>query len=187
MFIILLLLGCQQMPQEQHDMSGDSVAAMVNRQPITQEQVQEFQERIRAQSGQLINETVALDNLIANRLLVQDAKKQGIALSEEDVERMLTEELESRGTTLDAFRSELSPDQYTDMIKQTMERLSIMELGMSLVNVTNETVQEFYEKNKQQLGNATMQEIRQYLEQQAAQQALSQYAHILMQQAEIER
>ncbi len=96
-----------------------------------------------------------MDQLITRKLLLQEAKKQGIDVTKEETQEFIEKELEELGMTYSVFLEELNEtgisynealDSYRDQLildKFIQQKTNVME-----VSVTDEEVQEYYNKNK---------------------------------------
>lgn len=118
------------------------IAATVNNVPITRFEVIKLLER---EGGQQ-----ALDNLITRQLVIQEARKKKLTVSQEEIDAKLNElnsYLEQQGTTLDdalALQSQTKEDLIEDIkIQALVEKLLSEEL-----NVSDEEVQKYFEDNR---------------------------------------
>jgi peptidyl-prolyl cis-trans isomerase SurA len=99
---------------------------------------------------------VALDRLIEDTLFQQEVRRLGIQVGEEEVDRYIKRIKERNNISDKQFASQLSrrgitPEEYRDELKRDMlkHRLISREVKRSVV-ISDEMVQEFYEKQKEQ-------------------------------------
>lgn len=118
------------------------IAATVNNIPITRFEVIRLLER---EGGQQ-----ALDNLITRQLVLQEARKQKLSVSQEEIDAKLSElnsYLEQQGTTLDdalAFQKQTKNNLVEDIkIQALVEKILEGELQIS-----DEEVQKYFEDNR---------------------------------------
>ncbi|PWV89376.1 foldase protein PrsA [Paenibacillus cellulosilyticus] len=91
----------------------------------------------------------ALDGLITYELVNQEAQKQGITVSDADLDRELDVIKKSMGSE-EAFQQAL--DQYKmtvdDLHADLLEQAQLRKLLSSQINITDEDVQNYYDQNK---------------------------------------
>lgn len=128
---------------------GFFVAALVNKKPITRLTLVKALEQ---QSGQQ-----TLDNLVTKELILQEAKKQNVTISNEEIEGeidKLKKAVEGQGTTLDAALAMqgATMGQLTENIKmqKTIEKV----LGAD-VEVSEEEIKNYYEQSKSNFGEGS--------------------------------
>jgi len=64
----------------------EKIVAYVNDNPITQEEVERAQRYVGAQSGRIINQTEALQRVISEKLILEDAEKNSFTQTIEETE-----------------------------------------------------------------------------------------------------
>lgn len=118
------------------------IAATVNNIPITRFEVIRLLER---EGGQQ-----ALDNLITRQLVLQEARKKNLSLSQEEIDAKLNElnsYLAEQGTTLDdalSFQNQTKEELIEDIkIQGLVEKILEEEL-----KVSDEEVQKYFEENR---------------------------------------
>ena len=118
------------------------VAATVNNIPITRFEVIKLLER---QGGQQ-----ALDNLVTRKLVLQEAGKKGLSMSQEEIDGKLNElnsYMEKQGTTLDealALQKQTKNDLIEDIrIQGLVEKILEKEL-----EVSDEEVEKYFKENR---------------------------------------
>ena len=99
---------------------------------------------------------VALDRLIEDSLFQQEVRRLGIQVSKDEVDRYIQRIKERNDISDKQFASQLSrrgiiPEEYRDELKRDMlkHRLISREVKRSVV-ISDEMVQEFYEKQREQ-------------------------------------
>ena len=140
------------------------VAAVINNQIITRHSLNQELEK---QAGEQVLET-----LVTKALILQEAKKQGIKISQEDVDKKISEieeELKSQGADLETLL--LSQGQTKAAFKEQLEiQLMIDEMVGKEVTVTEEELKDYFEENKDALGeDVVFEEIKEDLKTQIKQ------------------
>ena len=121
---------------------GLYISAMVNNQPISRLEVIRMLEERQGQQ--------ALDNLITETLVMQEARKSGITVGQEDVDQQISEieqNLTSQGQTLEsalAFQGMTRED----LSRQVELQLLIEKLLSDNVEVSEEEVNTYIEENE---------------------------------------
>jgi len=121
---------------------GLFVAAVVNGKPITRlELVRELEKQGGSQT---------LDSLVTQSLLLQEAKKQNITVSDQDIQNEITtieQQLTDQGQNLDNL---LSLDGITraELAERIKLQLTVEKLAGDTVTVSDEEAKEYFEQNK---------------------------------------
>ncbi|MFW5991216.1 MAG: hypothetical protein ACOCQX_03220 [Candidatus Nanoarchaeia archaeon] len=210
MLFILMIAGCASQPAENpsEDTSGDEfddglddtsnpdsqpasseegVAAVVNGEEVHQTEVDMMREQLSMQ-GTRLNDSAVLQQVIAQKLLIQKAKAEGFEVTDEEAEKELSKVLEERGSSSEDLKSQIPEGQYNELLERQKEQMALMQLAQGLVNVTEEDVQKAYEESD--LGNVSFEEaepkIRDALEEKRRQEQLSALSEKLAAEAEIE-
>lgn len=167
--------------------SSDSsaVIATVNGENIMQGEVEQIKQAAAQQGQQLDNES-ALEQVINQRLILQEAQNSGYVVSVEEAESDIEMQLSQQGRTLEDVKSELSTqgESYDEVIKNYAEQLSIqnyIDAEVEVPEVISDEAMQFYEQNKAQLGQGgeapAFEEVEgqivSYLESQKQQQEIS--------------
>ncbi len=146
---------------------GVFVVAMVNNTPITRTSVIRELEK---QGGQ---QTV--DSLISKELILQEAKKQNITVSEDEINGEITkieESLKTQGSDLTsalALQGQSMADLRENIkVRKTMEKL----LGEKIV-VSDEEISSFYDQNKTYFEEKSLEEVRDQIVEQVKEQKLA--------------
>lgn len=144
------------------------IAAVVNNKPITRFALDRELEK---QGGQQV-----LESLITKSLILQEAKKQGIKISDEEIGEKISEietQLESQGTDLDTLLQTQGQTRQT-LEEQLRIELIIEKIFDEEVSISDEQVRDYFEENKGLLGeDASFEEVKDQLEEELRQQALS--------------
>ena len=161
------------------------IAAMVNGQPISRVSVISELER---QSGKQ-----ALDTLITKTLITQEANKQGVTVSQDEVNteiKRIEDNVKKQGQTLDQVLALQGMDRQAlvDQIKiqKTVEKL----LGKD-IKITDKEVNDYIEKNKDALGSdptsaATKTQVKDQLTQQKLSEKFQTWLQDLQKKAKID-
>lgn len=150
---------------------GALVAATVNGKPVSRYELIRELER---QSGE-----EALDSLITKQLIVQEAAKNGVSVTEDEVRseiEQIEQSISAQGMTLDEAL-ELQ-GQSRAALEESIRLNKLMEkLISSDISVSDEEVSQYYEQNKELLGeNAKFEDMKEDIKQQLYQQKLSERA-----------
>ena len=161
------------------------IAAMVNGQPISRFSVISELER---QSGKQ-----ALDTLVTKSLIMQEAKKQNVTVSQDEINKeikRIEDNVKKQGQTLDQVLALQGMDRQalTDQIRiqKTVEKL----LGKD-IKVTDKEVSDYIEKNKDALGSdptseATKTQVKEQLTQQKLSEKFQTWLQDLQKKAKID-
>lgn len=137
LFVIVLLALVLYLTKDRY------IAAIVNGQPITR---YELRTELEKQSGQQ-----ALENLITKKLILQEAKKQKISVSQTELDGKIAEieeELKAQNQTFDQVLA-LQGLNRREVEEQIKLQLLVEKLVGSNVEVTEEEVSAYLEENKE--------------------------------------
>jgi len=144
------------------------IAAVVNNKPITRFALDRELEK---QGGQQV-----LESLITKSLILQEAKKQGVKINDEEINEKIGEietQLESQGTDLDTLLQTQGQTRQS-LEEQIKIELIIGEILNEKVSVTDEEIKDYFEENKELFGEeATFEEVKDQLEEELRQQKLN--------------
>ncbi len=135
---------------------GDqTVLVTVNGDPIYQGELDEYWERLPPQLKLEISKDQLLNEFVQERLLLQEAEKQGITVSEGEVDEYITAQLTASGLTYDQF-VQIVEQQGTDVERMkeiytrqlTLAKLFEAQNDDELV-ATPEEIDAYYKDNKQ--------------------------------------
>ncbi|HIH38510.1 SurA N-terminal domain-containing protein [Candidatus Woesearchaeota archaeon] len=199
--LVLLVIGgiyyfTKQSANAQEQTTERDVVALVNGEPITKEKLLATQEKIFKTYGQEVNESIVLDQVIFEILLLQDAKEKGITTTDEEVTSVLTNLAQQQLMTVDQLKLRLGEVGFAQLKKDYADIIILEKLARDTtsLDVTPEMEQAFYDDNAQLFiqGNSTITfeqaepQIKIILRQSLVQQTLSNLAHELRARAVIE-
>ncbi len=125
---------------------GFFVAALVNGRPVSR---MEIIKNLEKSGGKQ-----ALEGLITQELISQEARKQNITVSDEDVQKeieKLTTQIQSQGSTLDAALSAQGMTK-SDLEKNIKLQKTVQALLSNELKVSDEDVKKYFDENKAQYG-----------------------------------
>jgi parvulin-like peptidyl-prolyl isomerase len=135
---------------------GQDVAATVNGQTITNKYIDEQYERIPTAYKTQITRDVVLQQAINEELLLQEAAKKGISVTDEEVESAINASITQSGLDEESFRQRLA-EQNLDMNdlrdlyrKQLTINKLIEQEVISTINISDDVLRAYYEENKEQ-------------------------------------
>ncbi len=187
--------------------AGETVAT-VNGEKITREEFEAFKlqfalqqgldpESIDAETEKQLDEQ-AIDELISQKLLMQEIEKEGVTVSEEEVDaqmEMVKNQFESEEMFNEALKTEgLSEDELWSQIERDIAIQTYLEneLDTDSITVTEEEIEEAYQQVV--AGNEDvpdLEEVRdqveQFVSQQKQQEMVSELIQKLREEADIER
>ncbi|MGM0381744.1 MAG: peptidylprolyl isomerase [bacterium] len=130
--------------EEQVDQMVQQQAQMfeMQGQEMSEEQKQQLKKRARGQvAKQLVDRTILLSN----------AKKSGVSVSDKDVEEFLDEQFETKQQREQALkRMGISEDEAHQEIKEMLTIQKYMENEVGEIEVSDEDAREFFEQNRKQ-------------------------------------
>lgn len=140
------------------------IAAVVNGDVITANELNRQYNRIDEQSKLLITKDMFLDQLITVKLLLQEAEKLDIKVDEKEVMNEINEIKEQFESEEDFYLSLEALDSSLDELKKQVEKqLIINELLnktiISKIEVTDSEVKSFYDQNKELIGNVSFENV----------------------------
>ncbi len=183
------------MPQSQNP-----IVAEINDEVIRLNEVEDTVQAYLSQ-GQQLGKSAALDRIIVETLLVDEAESRDISFTLDEAEEQLTNTYQQSGLTKQQFEQRL--EQLGTTYEKTIEMyrsqmiindLLTQELSDSQITVTDEEAKLFYDQNldviKSQMGNTTVFEdvspqIKSTLKQQKQQQLVSDFIEDLRDDAMI--
>ncbi len=183
----------------------DETVAQVNGEKITRGDVQRSKELLQAQTGgQQVSDVIALDQLIAEKLVEQEAEAQGIVIPEAEAEAQVEAVITQQGFTIDEVQVQLaqSGESYDELIERYQSRLkqqklleSILEERSDSIEITELEMQAFYDGNQDLFAppgedvpsfEELESDIEGFLTQQAREQLIRDYITELRDKSEIE-
>ncbi len=150
---------------------SNSVLAIVNGEDISSKEIEEAVESY-ARQGQQVSEKQALELVINQTILFQEAEKEGYGLTDVEAEMELIKQLSERNSTLDDYKADLEEQNisYEEQLQDFKEHIAIEKyvdhalVGENL-SVTDEEARDFYNFLMQQSGyeNVTFEEMEAYI------------------------
>lgn len=152
----------------QPNTQADTVAAIVNGLPIYNSKV-DFRVKALESSGIVANRTSALNQLIDEQLVIQDAKKLGYAVSKSQAEELLSKIIATRGMSTSQFVSKLNETgiTYDQMIEYYQDASLISEyvnttLGAH-INITEADAKDYYDNHTSEFQTPPRYQVRHIL------------------------
>ena len=188
----------QTMTGETIFQTAEKIVAYVDDHPITEEEVQKAQEYLEAQSERMVNRTEAVQRMIDEKLILDDAQEHGFAQTTQETELEIGKILATRNQTLEDFRArvESQNESYEEEIEYYRKQLLIEKYLNKVItkpNVTNAQALSYYNENKDKIftGEVALsyeqisEQLRLALERKEEQEAISKYLEKLRQNANI--
>ena len=154
-----LALSCGETNSSAGAGGGDEAAATVNGVKILIKDVDRvIAQQLGGQEGQLspieqaATRIQALDSLISQEALYQQAQKENIVPSEDEIKRFIQSTKVEKGLTEEAFAKELqrtnqTEEQYRDSIKKTLSINKLYEKAQTQLKVQDREIEEIYKAN----------------------------------------
>ena len=177
---------------------GSEVIARVNGEAITAGDVTKLRVKVYESYRMQISEEEALEQLIAETVLYQEAEQQGYAPTMDEAEQELEARVASSGRTMEDFEADLAKSgfSYEEYLQDFQRQLAInsyLDDAVQVPEVTELEARVFYENYKQESPEAELppfeqlkSEIMALLEQQKQQEATSLLIEELKEKADIE-
>ena len=178
---------------------GSEVVARVNGEAITAGDVTKLRVKAYESYQMQISEEEALEQLIAETVLYQEAEQQGYAPTMDEAEQELEARVASSGRTMEDFKADLaaksgfSYEEYLQYFQGQLAINSYLDDAVQVPEVTDLEARVFYENYKQQSPEAELppfeqlkSQIMALLEQQKRQEATSLLIEELKEKADIE-
>lgn len=176
---------------------GSEVVARVNGEAITAGDVTKLRVKVYESYQMQISEEEALEQLIAETVLYQEAEQQGYAPTMDEAEQELEARVASSGRTMEDFEADLAKSgfSYEEYLQDFQRQLAInsyLDDAVQVPEVTELEARVFYENYKQESPEAELppfeqlkSEIMALLEQQKQQEATSLLIEELKEKADI--
>lgn len=172
--------------------SKANAAAIVNREKITIKELDDAYALVPDLLKTAISKSIILQQLIDNKLLMQEAARLGITVSEEEVDQSIQAVLTTAGITEEMLKQNLASQNVNyEYFKEIYRRRIIATKLLSQqgeLTVTEADIYDYYVQNREEIGKSLSEvedEIRQIVEQEKFQQALQVYTEQLRQDAKI--
>ncbi len=176
---------------------GSEVVARVNGEAITAGDVAKLRVKLYESYRMQISEEEALEQLIEETVLYQEAEQQGYAPTMDEAEQELEARVASSGRTMEDFEADLAKSgfSYEEYLQDFQRQLAInsyLDDAVQVPEVTELEARVFYENYKQESPEAELppfeqlkSEIMAFLEQQKQQEATSLLIEELKEKADI--
>lgn len=176
---------------------GSEVVARVNDEAITAGDVTKLRVKVYESYRMQISEEEALEQLIAETVLYQEAEQQGYVPTMDEAEQELEARVASSGRTMEDFEADLAKSgfSYEEYLQDFQRQLAInsyLDDAVQVPEVTEIEARVFYENYKQESPEAELppfeqlkSEIMALLEQQKQQEATSLLIEELKEKADI--
>ncbi len=212
LLLAILLTGCQIPTNEKGEFiptetsaddrifdsdspSQNIAVAKVNGREIYQKEIDDLKREYAKMNGKVMTDAVALENIILNVVLIQEAEKRGLTATDAEVETMFEEQLQKEGKSISDLKTELGND-YQTVIENNKIQLLMSKLVASIgkININEDDVKSFYEANKgifvKDGAQMSFEEVREniilFMKQKGTTQYLGELAKKLKEKAEIE-
>ena len=155
----------------QYSVQPEKVAATVNGEIITQKQIDTAFARLPEEYKVALTMEQVLERTINTRLLIQEAAKQNITVSEEEINTELDRVRTDNFNSEEEFQKFLSDNGLimanlrTQIKEQFLINKLIQTAILSKLEVPDERVQSFYEQNQVVFGNLTFDEVKDQIKQ----------------------
>jgi|Deesub1362A_J573_1020465.scaffolds.fasta_scaffold01688_1 foldase protein PrsA len=146
--------------------------ATVNGEKITQA---ELNQRLMQEAGKEV-----LDQMITEKLILQEAKKKGIKVSEEEIDKKI-EEFKKQFPDEKTFRAQLKENNMTiDFLREQLKlQLIVEKILKDKIKVSEEDVKKYYEENKEMFfPDKKFEEVKKQIEEELQYQKLSMQTQI---------
>ncbi|MCA9478273.1 MAG: peptidylprolyl isomerase [Nanoarchaeota archaeon] len=132
---------------------NQTVLVTVNSEPIYQSELDEYWDQIPTDIKLQLTKEDLLEEFIQERLLLQEADKKGISVTDTEVDQYITSQLSSAGLTLEQFQTILSQqgtslDRMRDIYQRQLKLAKLFEEQSKDLDATDEEVQTYYTEHK---------------------------------------
>ena len=145
---------------------GLFLVALVNNKPITR---LSLIRRLEKESGQ-----ATLENLVIKELILQEARKRGVSISQEDIQEEIdniTEIIEAQGTSLEDALS-MQGQTIDDLTENIKIQKTAEEILKDEIQVSDEEVYEYFEENKEFYEDKEFVDLEEEIKEQLSQEKL---------------
>jgi len=164
----------------------------VNDESFYQTDIDDVKAAIFDQTGQEVTDQFALEQLVSQYLLLAEAEKRNIVVSDAQVESILERTIVATGSSLEELKSQFSEEDYAILLDRSRNQLKLRRLATSAatITITDEDAKVFFEENKVKFSEDVVYEdiadqLKQQIEQGATQEILTQLLKELSSQATI--
>ncbi|MBW2999352.1 SurA N-terminal domain-containing protein, partial [Candidatus Woesearchaeota archaeon] len=152
---VIIILAAVLMNLDKIFPSSEGVAARVNGEEITVEELNERYDALPIQYKQLLTKEQFLNQTVQQMLLLQEADKQGITVSDDEVQSVINTFLQQNGLSQEQFEELLAQENKSleEMFAFYKEQLKVTKLLnqtiMPGIEVGDTEVEDFYNNNPQ--------------------------------------
>lgn len=197
--VILILAGILAFSMDNNQGTDSEIVAKVNQEEITREDLDSYKVMLE-QQGQASDDMTAIQSLINQKILSQEAKKE-IEISSSETEEIMKQQLSNQGMTLEDFKNQVKNkgQSYEEVMESFKQQIILSQYYQSIINesetnITDEEAKDFYEENKeiylQQAPNSSYEDleetIKEQLKNQKTQESLQNKIMKLRENADIE-
>ena len=135
---------------------SDDIAAIVNGESITIQDINEQYDRVPEQYKQVITKEMLLNQSIDKLLLLQEAKKEGISVTAEELSKIIDNLITQSGLSKENFDKTLEEQNLTiEFLKDYYEKQLIInnllnKTVISKIIVSSSDVEKYYNNNKEE-------------------------------------
>lgn len=152
-FLIAKNLPFTQTGEVVSEEKEDKVLATVNGIEVKESDVQKAKEYIEAASGKVADKSAALERAISEKLLLEEAEKQGYSMTTEETELEITRILATKNQTLKDLRKKVEArngnyDSEIESYRQQFLIEKFLENTIPSEQITDEEALVYYNENK---------------------------------------
>ncbi len=157
--ILLILLAVKYFPADNADTNTektDEITATVNGEPIYLSLINEQFDRLAPIMQQIYTKEVLLNQSIDELLLVQEAAKQNITVSDEEINSTVNDFAEQNGLTISELEIKLTEQNITiQYIKETIKKQIITQKFFNQtilkdISISNDEIEKYYEEHSEE-------------------------------------
>ena len=192
----LIITALQSDPAVLEEEFEDEAVIIVNGEEVMASEIAQVQNDWQMQTGQVISTAQVAEEVVFQKVLVQEARARGIEISDEEVEEALEPLLQQQGMTLAGLREQIEAEglDYSEFLEQQKEGMMIERLALEESGVeepTDEEVRVFFDENPELFEEGVLFEdvegmISDHLQQEQNMEAIVMLGQELMMQADIE-
>ncbi|MCF7871845.1 peptidylprolyl isomerase [Candidatus Woesearchaeota archaeon] len=133
---------------------ADKVLALVNNEPIYQSQIDFRIQSLSSLGATTVNEEIILNQIIDEKLILQDAEKQGIKITKNEAEKQLQERMLETGIEIEELKTRLAEQnmEYEQMVTFYQQSMIVNEyINQTIIptiNTSEKILKTYYEENK---------------------------------------
>ncbi len=133
-------------------MGSNDIAASINGEDITNKEIDEQYAKLPAQYQGLIDRETFVNQTILSRLLIQEAKKEGITVTDQEIDKSL-DPLRINNETLDeiAIQQGYTVEELKKILGDRLYINKLLEKKLNIV-ITDDEAKKFFDANKADLG-----------------------------------